>query len=135
MKEYTLIPILNKEKNSLLMCYRTCNPFKGRYNFVGGKIEANEEAELSAYRELQEETGISFNDVSLEELFTETGAYEDGQEWKLYIYLGKLNKNVSLIEEKHPLSWIPLELKDFHGEKYAESVGKIVDFIMKRVYL
>ena len=34
-------------------------PYKGMYNFVGGKVEEGETNDEAAYRELFEETGIS----------------------------------------------------------------------------
>ena len=40
-------------------------PYKGRYNFAGGKVEPGEESESAAYRELQEETGISRQQIRL----------------------------------------------------------------------
>mgnify|MGYP002509000193 CR=1 FL=1 len=41
------------------------DPYKGLINFVGGKIEPNENGEDAAYRELLEETGITRSDISL----------------------------------------------------------------------
>ena len=50
MKQYNLLFILNKEKNAILMCKRTSNPYNGKYNMCGGKIENNEALLNSAYR-------------------------------------------------------------------------------------
>ena len=65
MKQYNLLFILNKEKNAILMCKRTSNPYNGKYNMCGGKIENNEALLNSAYRELYEETGITKNEITL----------------------------------------------------------------------
>lgn len=43
----------------MLMCKRRKNPFQGRFNFVGGKIEDGEDGLTAAYRELEEETTIT----------------------------------------------------------------------------
>lgn len=63
MKDYNLIVVFNKEKDKSLFCIRANEPFKGMYNFVGGKIEAGENFEEAAYRELYEETGISRDQI------------------------------------------------------------------------
>ena len=66
MKRMNIIVIFDKEITSTLMCKRTKEPYKGMYNFVGGKVEENETNDEAAYRELFEETGISKNDIELD---------------------------------------------------------------------
>ena len=65
MKKYNVSVIFDKTEKKLLMCKREKDPFKGKLNFVGGKVEPNETEDEAAYRELYEETGISKNDISL----------------------------------------------------------------------
>ena len=62
---YNCIVVFNKEKNAALFCKRQKDPYKGLYNFVGGKVEFGEESEEAAYRELQEETGITRRQIRL----------------------------------------------------------------------
>ena len=57
-----IIVIFDKDITSTLMCKRTKEPYKGMYNFVGGKIE-NDNGLEEAYRELYEETGITSNNL------------------------------------------------------------------------
>ena len=64
MKRMNIIVIFDKDITSTLMCKRTKEPYKGMYNFVGGKIE-NDNGLEEAYRELYEETNISKNDIKL----------------------------------------------------------------------
>ena len=45
-------------------------PLQRLYNFVGGKIEENEDGLHAAYRELEEETGITREDIHLTHLMT-----------------------------------------------------------------
>lgn len=59
MKHSNCIVILNQNGDEVLFCRRMKDPYKGLYNFVGGKLEPGESSEAAAYRELQEETGIS----------------------------------------------------------------------------
>ena len=57
------IVVFDKNKEKLLFCKRAKNPYKGLLNFVGGKVEPEENSENAAYRELFEETGISRRDI------------------------------------------------------------------------
>ena len=52
------IVVFSREKDSVLFCRRKKEPYAGLFNFVGGKVEADESSEDAAYRELLEETGI-----------------------------------------------------------------------------
>ena len=65
MKKYNVIVIFDKDFRKTLMCKRTKEPYKGMYNLVGGKIEKENDGLNEAYRELQEETNISREDISL----------------------------------------------------------------------
>ena len=40
----------------VLFCIRAKEPYKGLYNFVGGKVEEDETNDEAAYRELYEKT-------------------------------------------------------------------------------
>ena len=60
MRKLNLIVVFNKNLSEALFCIRAKQPYKGLYNFVGGKVEENESSYDAAYRELFEETGISF---------------------------------------------------------------------------
>ena len=57
MKKLNLILVYNQDEDKILMCQRAKEPFKGKFNLVGGKVEQDEEELHAAYRELQEETG------------------------------------------------------------------------------
>lgn len=39
MQGYNVLMVYNKDMDKLLMCERLKNPYKGLRNFVGGKIE------------------------------------------------------------------------------------------------
>ena len=63
MQGYNLIVVFDENSEKMLMCRRKKDPYKGLLNFVGGKIEQNEEGMHAAYRELEEETGLRVSDV------------------------------------------------------------------------
>ena len=59
MQGYNLLAVFDKNAEKILMCKRKKNPYKGLSNFVGGKIEKNENGMDAAYRELLEVTSIT----------------------------------------------------------------------------
>ena len=66
MKKFNLIVVFNISLNKVLFCIRAKEPYKGLYNFVGGKVEEGKTNDEAAYRELFEETGISNKDIELD---------------------------------------------------------------------
>ena len=128
MKKLNLILVLNKEETKILMCKREKEPYKGQYNLVGGKVEENEDELDAAYRELQEETGITNNDIKLTNIMNFQYKVLDKE---LEIYMGKLNKDVELIEEVNKLYWIGKNLNFFDINKFAGEgiIGHIVEQI------
>lgn len=91
-------------------------PYLGKFNLVGGKVEQNEEEMHAAYRELQEETGITKQDITLNHLMNFQYKIPDKE---LEVYVGKLRKEVKLIEEVNKLYWVDLKENFFSLDKYA----------------
>ena len=116
MKKLNVILVYNKEENKILMCKREKEPYKGKFNLVGGKVEKNEDELHAAYRELYEETGISGNDIVLIHIMNFQYIMQD---MELEVYVGKLNKDLKLIEELNKLYWIDKNENFFDLEKYA----------------
>ena len=116
MKKLNVIMVYNNEENKILMCKREKEPYKGKFNLVGGKVEKNEDELHAAYRELQEETGITDKDITLTHIMNFQYKMQD---MELEVYAGKLNKNVDLIEELNKLYWIDKNENFFDLEKYA----------------
>ena len=59
MRRLNLIVVFSPNLEEILFSIRAKEPYKGMYNFVGGKVEDGETNDDGAYRELQEETGIT----------------------------------------------------------------------------
>lgn len=127
MKKLNVIIVYNKEKDKILMCKREKEPYKGKFNLVGGKVEENEDEIFAAYRELEEETGITRNDIQLEHFMNFEYKKQDMQ---LEVFSGTLNKKVNLIEEVNKLYWINKESNFFDTEKFAGD-GNIGHMIMQ----
>lgn len=113
---YNAIVVFNKETDKMLMCKRRHNPYKGLSNFVGGKIEENESGLDAAYRELEEETAITKNDITLSHLMDFT--YHLGNCY-LEVYVGKLNKSIDVSGDENDLYWSTLYHNFFDATQYA----------------
>ena len=117
MQGYNCIMVFNKEGDKLLFCKRTKDPYLGKYNLVGGKIEPGENHFHAAYRELQEETGIGRSDIILTQMMDFTYYNQD---CFVEVYVGTLRGDVTLREEKHPLGFLTLAEEDFFDlDKFA----------------
>ena len=116
MKKLNVIIVYNKEEDKILMCKREKEPYKGKFNLVGGKVEQDEDELHAAYRELREETGITNKDITLTHIMNFQYKMQD---MELEVYAGKLNKSVDLIEELNKLYWIDKNENFFELEKYA----------------
>lgn len=116
MKKLNVIIVYNKDENKILMCKRAKEPYKGKYNLVGGKVEENETELQAAYRELKEETGISNNDIMLTHIMNFEYRL---QNMELEVFAGKLNKEVKLIEEINKLFWMDKNANFFDTNIYA----------------
>ncbi len=128
MKKYNIIVVFDREQKNTLMCKRTKNPYIGMYNFVGGKIEKENDGLNEAYRELIEETGISKDAIKLNKFMNiEYTAFN----YVLEVYYGILNKDVELVEEVNKLEWVSLNDNFFDMSIYAGegNIGHILEEI------
>lgn len=116
MKKFNLIVVFNKDLNKVLFCIRAKQPYKGMYNFVGGKVEKDETNDDAAYRELFEETGISSKDISLDH-FMDLNYFK--YENNLQVYYGVLDHKVDLVEEKNKLEWVEINKELLDNQKFA----------------
>ncbi len=111
-RNVNIIVVFNQNKSKVLMCKRKKAPFKGLYNFVGGKIEPNEDHLQAAYRELAEETNISKTDIER-----------------------TLSTNVDIHGEENQLAWIKLtddfkDLNRFAGNGNIYHILKEISLMM-----
>lgn len=126
--KYNVIAIFDKNIENVLMCKRTKKPYKGMYNFVGGKIEKENDGLNEAYRELKEETNISDKDISLIHFMNIDYILFNKS---IEVYYGILNNDVQLIEEVNELEWVNINDDFFNMDKYAGegNIGHIIEEI------
>ena len=116
MRKLNLVVVFNKDLSKSLFCIRAKEPYKGLYNFVGGKVEENETNDAAAYRELFEETGIGSNDIALDH-FMDLNYFK--YENNVQVYYGILDHDVRLVEEKNKLEWVTINDDLLNNEKFA----------------
>lgn len=127
--EFNVIAAFDNTGEHILMCKRRKNPYKGLYNLVGGKIESGEDGFNSAYRELEEETGVSKNDIILTHLMDFTYHLPS---IKVEVYVGRLNKEMSVHGAENDLEWMDLNQNFFDISKFAGegNIGHIMEHIL-----
>ena len=132
MKKFNLVVVFNNKLDKVLFCIRAKEPYKGLYNFVGGKVEENESNDKAAYRELFEETGISYKDIELNH-FMDLNYFK--YDSNIQVYYGILKNEVNLIEEKNKLEWLTINEELLNIKKFAGNYN--IPHIIKqiRVYL
>ncbi len=128
MQGYNVIAVFSPDRRTMLMCKRIKEPYKGLYNFVGGKIEQGENGSNAAYRELYEETGIDKTDIRLVHLMD--FSYPLCDEY-VEVYVGGLKRDITLREEKNPLLWISTDKNFFDMSVFAGegNIGHIMEHI------
>jgi len=131
MKAYNVIMLFDTACRHILMCRRQKDPYKGKYNLIGGKVEAGETPLAAAYRELEEETGVTRSDVILHPVVT--SCYWQSQV-ELQVFAGRLLHPVLVHGEENPLVWMSVDEDFFDCERFAGD-GNIGHFMREtRLY-
>lgn len=103
---YTVTLIFNKDKDKVLMCWHNKQKM---WNYVGGKVGDTESGVDASYRELEEETGIAKDDITLSFVRCENTSTGYSGTWSLYVMAGVLDRDVELKPEKNKLKWIDID--------------------------
>ena len=90
-------------------------------------MESGESPEDAAYRQLQEETGISRRKTRLYRLMDMRYYHQD---LLLQIFVGQLHEDITLVEEANPLLWLSLDDEDFTDKDRfagAQNIAHIIN--------
>ena len=109
------VGILKNDANQLLMSMRTSGPFKGYWEFPGGKIEDNESPQNACCRELREELGVTVNECNF--IGNVEHAYSD-KKVSLSVFLVNHYQGLPKSCEKQMLKWF--DIKDVVPSDHSE---------------
>ena len=132
MQRLNLIWVFNPDSSKVLMCKRHKEPYLGLFNLVGGKIEENEEGFASAYRELEEETGIVPMHLACALRHLMDFTYFVGNV-RVEVYVGKLATDVPVFGDEKELLWLDVNENFFDMTLFAGkgNIGHILEIIKK----
>jgi 8-oxo-dGTP diphosphatase len=127
MQGLNVIWVFNPSADKVLMCKRHKQPYKGLYNLVGGKIEPGEDSLTAAYRELQEETGIT--EIELVHLMDFT-YYQKGC-CRVEVYMGRLSRDTDVRGDEKELVWLDVTENFFDMARFAGegNIGHIYEIV------
>ena len=122
----TLGYMLSPDGKNVLLLRRDTRPndfHAGKYNGLGGKLEADEDVATGMRREILEESGLIVTEMTLRGTVSWPGFGKDGQDWFGFIFLitafeGQLISN----SPEGSLHWIDRniisELPMWEGDRY-----------------
>jgi 8-oxo-dGTP diphosphatase len=122
----TLGYVLSPDGARVLMIRRDRNPHDhhfGKYNGLGGKLEAGEEIVAGMKREIEEEAGIVCEKLSLRGTISWPGFGNDGQDWFGFIFrIDCFNGTPKHENNEGSLLWVEreriLELPLWEGDRF-----------------
>ena len=140
MQGLNVIWVFNPTADKSLFCIRRKEPYKGLYNLVGGKIESNEDNLTAAYRELNEETGITADVISPLVHLMDFTYYMHGNNsifladiCRVEVYFGKLTIDIKVNGDENELVWIDVNENFFDMNRFAGegNIGHIYEVIKR----
>jgi len=101
--------ILIIDHDKVLLGKRAINPFKGKYDIIGGFLKYGEDPIAGVLREVKEETGLKIKIIELLGIYMDT--YGDGGESTLNIcYIGKIvSGKMKASDDVAELEWVPID--------------------------
>ena len=104
--------VLHPECDRVLMVLRSRDgdQHQGKYNGLGGKLEADEDVVAGMRREIREEAGIECEELSLRGTISWPGFGKHGEDWLGFVFLITAFEGEPCAENPEgPLEWVPLE--------------------------
>lgn len=135
--KYTLVFL--KCEDEILLINREKPSWMGRWNGIGGHIEAGESADDGARRELFEETGITFDNLKC---LAQVG-WMVGDDYQtlggMYCYLGELDKKdkiqTPIKTEEGIIDWKKIDwILDCHNSGIPDNIPSFLPGMLKGEY-
>lgn len=106
----TLGYILSPDRRKVLMIHRNAradDEHLGKYNGLGGKLEADEDVMAGMIREIREEAGIECTELELRGTISWPGFGKNGEDWLGFVFL----------------------ITGFEGEPYTENPEGVLQWV------
>ncbi|MGL1932991.1 MAG: 8-oxo-dGTP diphosphatase [Desulfotalea sp.] len=102
---------------------RSTDQHLGKYNGLGGKMEATEDVVAAMKREIFEESGLICDSIVLRGTINWTGFGPNGEDWLGFVFrIDSFKGEPFLNNEEGDLSWVDIdrldELPMWEGDKY-----------------
>lgn len=122
----TLGYVMSPEGDRVLLVHRNRRPgdaHLGKYNGLGGKLEAGEDVVACLRREIREESGLECEEVRLRGTVSWPGFGQGGEDWFGFIFRIDRSRGIPWTENADgPLEWVEvgrvLELPLWEGDRY-----------------
>ncbi|MBJ6980749.1 8-oxo-dGTP diphosphatase [Luteimonas sp. MC1572] len=109
----TLGYILSPDRRQVLLVHRNArddDQHLGKYNGLGGKLEADEDVVAGMRREIMEEAGIDCSDLQLRGTISWPGFGKQGEDWFGFVFLITGFTGTPLVSNPEgTLEWIDVE--------------------------
>ena len=109
----TLGYVLSPDRRKVLLIHRNARPddqHLGKYNGLGGKIEAGEDVMHGMRREIAEEAGIACESMQLRGTINWPGFGKNGEDWLGFVFLvERFSGEPFTSNVEGTLEWIELE--------------------------
>lgn len=109
----TLAYVLGPGGDQVLLVHRTARPgdtHLGKYNGLGGKLEAGEDVVAGVRRELREEAAIELVSLRLRGTVNWPGFGPDGEDWLGFVFLvDRFEGTPPPSNPEGSLQWVPLQ--------------------------
>lgn len=122
----TLAYILSPDGRQVLLVHRdrrADDPHRGKYNGLGGKVDACEDVVSCIRREIREESGLECEELILRGTISWPGFGKEGEDWFGFIFrVDRWNGQPYRENPEGTLEWIEvdriLELPLWEGDRY-----------------
>jgi len=122
----TLGYILSPDRDRVLLVHRNARPDDhhfGKYNGLGGKLEADEDVASGMRREIREEAGLDCLDLVLRGTVSWPGFGKRGEDWLGFIFrIDRFEGTPPAGNAEGRLEWVPLdrlpELNLWEGDRH-----------------
>jgi len=109
----TLGYVLSPDRRRVLLVHRNARAddhHLGKYNGLGGKLEADEDAMAGMRREIREEAGIECGAMQLRGTISWPGFGKDGEDWFGFLFLVEsFSGEPAQSNPEGDLEWVPVE--------------------------